>query len=166
MPFRRMIVAIATNGVIGVGTKIPWEYPGDQKRFKELTLGTTVIMGRVTWESLGSKPLPKRRNVVLSSGQVDGVETYPTVEEALLEAADEDVWFIGGAGVYASAMPYCDLIDVTVVPEAIEHPDAVHFPPVPEGEWEKTAPVTHEKNPELTRFTYRRVRPAPDSPTD
>lgn len=163
MPFRRMIVAMSTNGVIGVGLEIPWTYPGDQKRFRELTTGTTVIMGRVTWESIGSKPLPKRRNLVLTSGKLDGVDTYPSVEEALLDCAEEDVWFIGGAKVYAAAMPFCDLIDVTVVPEEIEHPDAVIFPPVPEGEWEKTAPVTHEKNPDLTRYTYRRVRPASES---
>src|SRR6202021_1153647 len=97
---RGMIYAVSPEGVIGAGGKIPWRYAGDWRRFKRVTLGSTVIMGRRTFESIG-KPLAGRRNVVVSRGRIDvpGVETVPGIEEGLARAVDTDVWFIGGARI-------------------------------------------------------------------
>src|SRR5579883_2104221 len=115
---RGMILAVSPEGVIGLGGKIPWRHPGDMRRFKRVTMGATVIMGRATFEETG-KPLPGRRNIVVTSRRLDvpGVEQVASVEEALARAGDADVWFIGGARIYEEAMRYVDVIDVTYVPD-------------------------------------------------
>ena len=77
------IVAISANGVIGKDGDLPWHYSEDLKRFKQLTLDSTIIMGRNTWDSLPRKPLPKRRNIVITRRGVEGVENYSSIEEAL-----------------------------------------------------------------------------------
>lgn len=134
-----IIVAMNSDRVIGVGGKIPWYYPGDLARFKRVTLGSTVIMGRKTWESIPERfrPLKGRTNVVLTenlqgkSVLPDGAAWATDIKEALayheykrkealerreLDLRYEDVWFIGGARVYTEAMAYADVIDVTHVP--------------------------------------------------
>src|SRR5882672_1666299 len=102
---RAMIYAMSPEGVIGVHGKIPWRYPGDLKRFKRLTTGSTVIMGRATFESIG-RPLPGRRNVVVTSrlADVPGIQCARSIDEALSLAGDADIWFIGGARIYEGAM--------------------------------------------------------------
>ena len=120
--------------VIGVGGTLPWHYPADLRRFKERTLGTTIIMGRLTWESIGRKQLPKRRNVVITGTQLPHVETFPSIDEALVHC-DGPVWFIGGATLYESALSYCDLVDVTHVPDQVLSRGAVYFPELNSAEW-------------------------------
>ncbi|MET0758437.1 MAG: dihydrofolate reductase, partial [Mycobacterium sp.] len=98
-----LIWAQSTSGVIGRDGGIPWRLPEDQARFKELTLGHTVVMGRLTWESLPKKvrPLPGRRNVVLTRQadyMADGAEVMTTLEDAL---TDDETWVIGGEQIYA-----------------------------------------------------------------
>jgi dihydrofolate reductase len=154
---RGMIWAASPENVIGAGGTIPWRYPGDQRRFKRLTMGATIVMGRSTFESIG-KALPGRRNVVVTSRSLDvpGVECVRSLEQALALAGDGDVWFIGGARIYADAMAHVDVIDVTYVPDRVTAPDAVRAPPIDERVFEPSPVVPHEDEPALTRRTYRR----------
>jgi dihydrofolate reductase len=157
---RGMILAVSPEGAIGVGGTIPWRYPGDLRRFKRVTVGATVIMGRVTFESIG-RALPGRRNIVVTGRPIDalravGIESVGSVAEALALAGDGDVWFIGGARIYSDAMAHVDVIDVTYVPDRIEAADAVRAPLIDEGLFEPSPLVPHEDEPSLTRRTYRR----------
>ncbi|WNV74400.1 dihydrofolate reductase [Geodermatophilus sp. DSM 44513] len=120
-----LVWAQARGGVIGAGGRLPWHLPEDLRSFRELTTGSTVVMGRRTWESLParSRPLPGRRNVVLSTDPAwaaDGAERAGSVDEVL---ADEvltrrdggDVWVIGGGRVYAAFLPHASRVVVTDV---------------------------------------------------
>ena len=153
-----MIWAESPEGIIGAGGAIPWRYPGDLKRFKRMTLGSTIVMGRATFESMRSLPLPGRRNVVVTSRALDvtGVESARSIDEALECAGSGDVWFIGGARIYAEAMKHVDLIDVVYVPDAVRAPDAVYAPVIDEHAFEGSALLPHEDEPTLSRRTYRR----------
>ena len=132
-----IIVAVNPNRVIGCKGAIPWHYSEDLKRFKKLTIGNTVIMGRNTWESLPVKPLPQRRNVVITSREIKGVECFGKIKEAL-ENIDGEIWFIGGAGIYKEALEYADRIDMTLVPDLVtEKNECVYFPDVPKENWEE-----------------------------
>jgi dihydrofolate reductase len=125
------------------------------RRLKRLTMGTTLIMGRNTWESLGGRPLPGRRNLVVTSREIPGVECFPDIPSAL-EASQGKVWFFGGARIYADAMGYADVIDVVYVPDHIDDPDAVHFPAIDLAVWEPGPLVDHEDEPALKRRVYSR----------
>ena len=113
-----MVWAQAADGVIGADGALPWHLPEDLRLFRALTLGSTVVMGRRTWESLPPRfrPLPGRRNVVLSStldpGDAD-VHVTRSVDEVL--ALDEDLWVIGGGAVYAAFLPYAAEVVITEV---------------------------------------------------
>lgn len=120
-----LIWAQSTSGVIGRDNGIPWRLPEDQARFKELTMGHTVVMGRLTWESLPAKvrPLPGRRNVVVTR-QADYVAQGATVVDGLEAALGEgDVWIIGGAQLYALALPLATRCEVTEVDVALLRQD-------------------------------------------
>ena len=98
-----IVVAIALDGAIGRGNDLLWHLPADLKRFKELTTGHTILMGRKTFDSLPRGPLPNRRNIVVSRSLTtrEGVEVYPTIEEALKACeSDEEVFIIGGGEIY------------------------------------------------------------------
>jgi dihydrofolate reductase len=155
---RAIIVAVSPEGVIGVRGAIPWHYEGDMKRFKRVTMGATLIMGRVTFESIGSRPLPGRRNVVISSRALDiaGVERATSFEDAIARADDADVWFIGGAKVYEAAMPYCDLLDVTYVPDRVDTAGALRMPAIDESAFEPGPLLRHEDDPALSRRIFTR----------
>jgi dihydrofolate reductase len=112
-----LVVAAADNGVIGKAGAIPWRLPEDLKRFKALTLGHTVAMGRKTWESLPAtnRPLPGRRNLVVTRDprwSAAGAETA-SLEQAL--SAPADVFVIGGGEIYAAALPLAGRIELTEV---------------------------------------------------
>lgn len=130
-----LIVSMTASGVIGLHGTIPWHYSSDMKRFKRRTLNSTIIMGRNTWESLPRKPLPERQNIVISSRQGLACERYASINQALANAQHENVWFIGGVQIYDEAIKYCDLLDVTYVPDEVNHPDAVYFPEIDWGIW-------------------------------
>jgi dihydrofolate reductase len=113
-----MVWAQAAGGVIGADGGLPWHLPEDLRLFRALTLGGTVVMGRRTWESLPPRvrPLPGRRNVVLSStldSPEPGVRVAASVDDVL--ALDEDLWVIGGGAVYAAFLPHADEVVVTEV---------------------------------------------------
>lgn len=126
-----LVVAVASNGVIGDRGKIPWRIPDDMKHFKALTLGKPCIMGRKTWDSLPRKPLPGRINIVVSrdpSFAADGAVVVRSLDEALAlaerEHADE-IAIIGGAEIYAEALPRATRIYLTEIHRAV--PGDAHF---------------------------------------
>ena len=115
-----IIAALARNGVIGDAGKIPWHISEDLKRFKRLTLGHPIIMGRKTWESLG-RPLPGRRNIVLTrSAGIPGVECYRDLRDALDACGTGRVFVIGGGEIYRLAMPVTDELYLTHVHQDVE----------------------------------------------
>jgi dihydrofolate reductase len=112
-----VVVARAQNGVIGRGGKLPWHLPADLKRFKALTMGSVMVMGRKTFESLPGL-LPGRRHIVLtrdSDWRAEGAEVAHSVDEALQLAGDERVSVIGGADIFALFLPVADTIELTEV---------------------------------------------------
>ncbi len=134
------IAAMTSERVIGSDNSIPWHYSEDFKRFKRVTLNGTVIMGRNTWESIGSKALPKRRNIVISRRGVNDVECYSSIDTTLecLNKSAEDtspIWFIGGGQIYAAAFELFNLLDITTVPDNIPNTSAVVFPEISTEDW-------------------------------
>ncbi|GIE84297.1 dihydrofolate reductase [Actinoplanes regularis] len=109
-----MIWAEARNRVIGAGGAIPWHVPGEQAIFKERTMGATVVMGRATWDSLPRRPLPGRRNVVLTRDRSWSAEGAEVVHDPA-EIAGDDFWVMGGAAVYAALLPRAGHIVRTTV---------------------------------------------------
>lgn len=136
-----LVWAQSTSGVIGRGGDIPWRVPEDLARFKELTLGHTVVMGRRTWESLPAKvrPLPGRRNVVLSRRSdfvADGAEVVDSLEAALARAENEpQTWVIGGEQVYLLALPRATRCEVTEVEVDLRRDDDDALAPVLDDSW-------------------------------
>lgn len=114
-----ILVAVSKNGVIGSNNTLLWHIGEDLKRFKALTINNTVIMGRKTYESLPFKPLPNRRNIVLTNNiafSAEGVEICTSLEEVLQKVAkDEKVFIIGGGVIYKLFVPYCNKAYVTEV---------------------------------------------------
>ncbi len=120
--------------VIGVNGDLPWHYSEDLKRFKRMTLGSAIVMGRLTWESIGGKPLPGRRNMVITRSTIEGVECFTSVAAAA-SATTQPVWFIGGGQLYQSALELCHVLDVTWVPDRVTDPTAVRFPAIDPDRW-------------------------------
>lgn len=142
-----LVWAQSANGVIGRDGTLPWRLPEDMKHFRSLTAGAAVLMGRRTWESLPPRfrPLPGRRNLVLSRTPQQGVETFPDLRTALA-AVTGDVWVIGGAAVYRAALPLADRIEVTEIREPFDGdtyaPD-VGRPPDEVGAWQESETGLH-----------------------
>jgi dihydrofolate reductase len=110
-----LIAAVARNRGIGYKGELPWKLPEDMRRFKQITTGHAVLMGRKTFEALG-KPLPNRRNVVLAHRAIPGVETCSTIDAALAALAGEQrVFVIGGGEVYAQLLDNADELFLTHV---------------------------------------------------
>jgi|WetSurMetagenome_2_1015567.scaffolds.fasta_scaffold786513_2 dihydrofolate reductase len=139
-----LIVAVSRNGVIGAGGKMPWHLPEDLKFFKRTTLGHAVIMGRKTFESIG-KPLPGRGNIVVSRGiqTLDPaiLRIAPSIESAVAIAreTDPEPFVIGGAAIYAEAMPLVTRMYITEVHREVE--GDVLFPSFNRAEWRETTRV-------------------------
>ena len=114
-----IIVAIARNGAIGYNGDLVYHLPADMKRFKALTTGHTVLMGRKTFQSLPKGALPNRRNIVLTRQEgatFPGAEVYPSIEEALSHCTQQEkVYVIGGAQIYRQALPLADELEITLV---------------------------------------------------
>lgn len=159
-----LVAALATNGVIGRGGALPWHLPDDLRHFKAVTLGKPVLMGRRTFESIG-RPLPGRRNLVLSSGPdiaVSGVETVRNLQEALQRcAACEEVCVIGGAVLYAAALPLAQILYLTRVHAEVE--GDVRFPAVRWEQWRESARSEHPADERhahaMTFVTLERAAP-------
>ena len=132
-----LIWAQSPSGVIGRAGGIPWRLPEDLARFKELTLGHTVVMGRLTWESLPStvRPLPGRRNVVVTR-QADYMAEGATVVGSLDDAlTDDQAWVIGGEQIYALALPAATRCEVTEVDVDLRREDGDAVAPVLDESW-------------------------------
>lgn len=149
-----LIVAAAENGVIGTHGALPWHLPDDFKRFKALTSGHPVIMGRKTFESIG-KPLPNRRNIVISRSisSLEGCDVVHSVQAALdlvQESNAEEAWVIGGGEIYKEAMPLADHIELTRVHATVE--GDVSFPELT-SEWKEVFREDHQAD-EKHKFSF------------
>ncbi len=148
-----IIAAVARNRAIGNGNKLIYWLPNDLKRFKALTTGHTIIMGRNTFLSLPKGALPNRRNIVLSRtvSAFPGCDTYGSLDEALSHCADgEEVYIIGGASVYEQALPLATRLCLTEVDDTPGEADAF-FPPY-DG-WREVSREEHEKD-EKHAYSY------------
>ncbi len=149
-----ILVAVSPEGIIGKDNTIPWHYSTDLKRFKRLTTGNTIIMGRKTWESLPKKPLPERRNIVITRSSIDGVECFRSIDDAL-QTCEGDIWFIGGAGIYEEAMKKADVIDMTLVPDKVNGNNCVYFPKI-DKTWKEGETNYLDNHPKLKHKKYTR----------
>jgi dihydrofolate reductase len=154
-----IIVAVAENGIIGRGGALPWRLSDDLRKFKQLTMGHTIIMGRRTWESIG-RALPGRRTVVVSRNadfrtNVDGIETTTSLDKALeiAEAAgDEEAFIVGGAGLYRESLGRANRLYLTRVCASVEGDTS--FPDVEWNNWQLVESEDHDAN-EKNEYAYR-----------
>ena len=149
-----IIVGISRENAIGVKGKLPWNLPEDLEHFKQLTMGQTVIMGKNTWLSLPEKvrPLPGRINLVLSDVpfEAKGAQVYYTLEEVLKAGKEtgKEVFIIGGAMLYKTAMPFCDTLHISHVKRNVN--GDTFFPEIKESEWKCIEEKDHAD------FTYKK----------
>jgi dihydrofolate reductase len=158
-----ILVAVAKNGVIGCQGDLPWHLSADLRRFKRLTMGRAIVMGRKTWESIG-RPLPGRQMLVVSrqqAYQTDGVQIARSLPQALemaRESGDLEPFVVGGAEIYRLALPLATRLYLTRVLAEVE--GDTHFPEIIEADWQLVASESHQddaKNDHPFRFeTYER----------
>jgi dihydrofolate reductase len=159
-----LITALSRNQVIGRNNELPWHLPADLKRFKRITMGKPIIMGRKTYESIG-RPLPGRKNIVISRNPeyqaAEGVTVANGLETAIEAAGDApEVMVIGGANIYYQFLPRADLIFFTLVHTRIEDGDAF-FPAYNRREWRLVIEEHHPADPEnlfpYSFMTWQRI---------
>lgn len=173
-PVLALIVATARNGCIGNGNKLPWYLPEDLKYFKAVTSGKPVIMGRNTFESLG-RPLPNRTNIVITRNAAftapEGVRVVHSLDEALTVAdavahiaGNDEVMVIGGAQIYAEALPRVQRMYITEVDKDVDG-DAF-FPTFDRAQWREVARERHHYEPGQVDYSFvvydRRESPLAD----
>jgi dihydrofolate reductase len=143
-PRLSLIVARARNGVIGLKGAMPWHLPEDLAHFKRMTMGHPIVMGRRTWQSIG-RPLPGRRNVVVTRNRrfaADGCDVADSLDAALtLCAGADEVFVIGGAELYALALPHAQRIIVTEI--GADFDGDTFFPAPDPARWRETAREHH-----------------------
>ncbi|HEX3392781.1 MAG TPA: dihydrofolate reductase [Solirubrobacteraceae bacterium] len=159
---RSIVVAYGANRGIGYGGQLPWRLPSDMRRFRELTIGGTVLMGRKTYESLPDtfRPLPQRRNIVVSANpafEAVGAEVCHSVNAAL-QACGEDCFVIGGGTIYEQTLAACKRVYATIV-HASPLSDT-YFPELPAAEWHlsERAGDIWENGTRFHFATYDRIR--------
>ena len=122
-----LIWAQDTNNAIGREGTLPWHFSEDLKNFKKLTTGNTIIMGRKTWDSLSIKPLPDRRNIVISSTNQESVESYTSIKGCIDSLSDDkevsDVYIIGGMSVYKFFYKHADMLHITFIDKSYPNTD-------------------------------------------
>ncbi len=165
-----LVVAMSRNGVIGRDGGLPWRLPTDMARFKALTMGKPVIMGRKTWETL-RKPLPGRANIVITRNpawRAEGADVTGSLEDGLKLAAvrarcsgvGEEICVIGGGEIYTQAMEYADVLQVTFVEAEIE--GDTRFPTIDPAIWEAFERISVDKGERddmaMEFVTFRRRR--------
>ena len=144
-----IIVAVAQNGTIGDKNSLLWHIKEDMRFFRTTTSGHAVIMGRKTFESLGSKPLPKRTNIVITRQDVEfeGALTAHSLQEAIAMAeGDEEIFIIGGAQIYAQALECAERLYLTLVEKDYEGDTS--FPEIDYRYWQLVAEQRHERGEE------------------
>lgn len=151
-----LIAAHDPNLVIGKDGGLPWRYPEDLKHFKESTLGGTLIMGRGVFEELSEIPLPGRKNIVLSTTQnYENVDTYDSLESALKEIDEEEVFIIGGGVLYRDALEKADKLIITEI--HTEYDGDTYFPEYREDIGTIWKEVSRDDKDELSFVTYSRI---------
>ena len=149
-----IIVAVAQNGVIGTGNRLPWHLPDDLKRFKALSMAKPIVMGRRTFDSIG-KPLPGRTNIVVSRQPglaIEGTIVTPSLDAALVAAgAVPEVVVIGGAEIFRQVLPRTEVIHLTRVHARVA--GDVVFPELDPGQWRETA-VEHHAADERHQYAF------------
>jgi dihydrofolate reductase len=156
-----IIAAIARNRGIGKDGGLPWHIPEDLRRFKKLTMGHAVLMGKRTWHSIG-RPLPGRRNVVLSRTSVDGVETYGSIDAALAALRGEErIFVIGGGKVYAQLIGRAEELYLTIVDREVEAD--TYFPPYEHLLGSTFSLVSSDVHQGFRFDFYRRQNPSGDA---
>lgn len=139
-----LVAALADNGVIGRDGKLAWHLPDDLRRFKALTMGRPILMGRRTFEAIG-RPLPGRRNLVLTRNLrplAEGVQAVGNLDLALeMCAADPELCVIGGAEIYGLTLPQADRLELTLVHANVE--GDVRFPDFDAQQWRELSRVEH-----------------------
>ena len=168
------IVAMNENRIIGDGKKLLWHLPGDLKRLKKMTMGSPLIMGRKTWDSIG-RPLPGRANIVLTnsvSWKADGAIVVNSFEDAITRADEwiahnieikqntiqKKIFLFGGAEIYKIGLEYCNNIEMTKVKFYLEN--GIKFPKLNESDWEKTKlehNLATNDVPEHSYWHYKRI---------
>ena len=147
-----IIVAVAEGGVIGGGGDLLWHISEDLRRFKQITSGHTVIMGRKTYDSIG-RPLPKRRNIVITRNgewSAEGCERAESLEQAVaMCAGEEEVFIIGGGEIYRQSMAIADKLYLTQVNKPYE--GDTYFPEIRPEEWQEVARESYERG---EKFEY------------
>lgn len=166
-----LLAAVARNGVIGRGKELAWRLPEDQKRFRAVTMGAPVLMGRSTWDSIPARfrPLPGRHNVVLTRQPgwlAEGADVAHTLDDAIARARArltdpaQRIWVIGGAEVYRLALPIADELDLCEIERDFE--GDVFFPPWPREQFEEVERSRHRAEApndfDYSFVTYRRRR--------
>jgi dihydrofolate reductase len=139
-----LVAALDRNFAIGRDGEMPWHLPDDLRRFKQLTLGKPVLMGRKTAQAIG-RPLPGRRNLVLSrsaSAPFAGQDVVASIDAAIALAGGGELCVVGGGEVYALALPHATRLHLTWVDTEVERADA-HFPRFDPDEWSETARMPH-----------------------
>ena len=157
-----IIVAVSNDWGIGKDNELLWRISEDLKRFKRLTTGKALIMGKKTWESLPVRPLPDRKNIVLTdlpNEQIEGALTVYSIDEALSKCpANEEVFIIGGGSVYRQFMPLADRLYITHVCK--NTPADIYFPPIDMTIWkiisEENFPETETNNIPYKYVIYER----------
>lgn len=150
-----LVVARALNGVIGRDGTLPWHLPADLKRFKALTMGSAMVMGRRTFDSL-PRLLPGRRHIVLTrdpAWQAEGAEVAHSLEQALELAGDEPVSVIGGADVFALFLPIADRVELTELLDEVEG-DTAMPDPRESGDWRETPLEEHPASDGRPAFRF------------
>lgn len=151
-----IVAAVGRNGVIGIDGRLPWDIPEDLARFKRITMGHALVMGRATFESIG-RPLPGRTNIVMTRNEAwshEGVEVAASLDEALEIARHrgQDAFVVGGSEVYQAALDAADALELTEVDAAPE--GDTWFPSVDWSKWRETARESHQG---FSFVTYERA---------
>ena len=135
-----MIVAMASNHAIGLNNKMPWHLSADLKKFKQITMGSPILMGRKTYESIG-RPLPGRDNIIVSRNvdyQQDGCFVFNSIDQAIARCEQYDeIFIIGGATFYNAMLPKADTLYLTQINQSFE--GDTFFPDIQQEEWEEVA---------------------------
>jgi dihydrofolate reductase len=149
-----LIVAMASNRVIGINGQMPWHLSADLKKFKQITLGSSVLMGRKTYESIG-RPLPGRRNIVISRNpvyKITGCEVFSDISAAIASCNEaEELFVIGGAAFYEAMLSKADFIYLTEIHKLFE--GDTYFPEINAQEWQEMERIDIENDTSVD-FSY------------
>ena len=141
-----LIVAVAHNNVIGMAGKMPWHLPAELAYFKRITMGHPIVMGRKTFDSIG-RPLPGRRNIVVTANQAwrhEGVEVAGSIETALSMIEDSSAFVIGGATLYAAALPVANRVYLTAIDATVD--GDTFFPELAPETWREVSRERREQD--------------------